>query len=46
MLNQTASLASPIAWTPVTNVITVIGTNYSVTINTSRGVQFYALIAP
>jgi hypothetical protein len=45
-LNQTSSLVSPITWTPVTSGITVSGTNYTITINTASGAEFYALIAP
>ncbi len=44
-LNQTSSLASPIAWTPVSGM-TVNGTNYTITINTGIGARFYALIPP
>ena len=46
VLNRTASLSLPITWIPVTSGITVNGTNNTITINTSSGNQFYALIAP
>jgi hypothetical protein len=46
VLNQTSSLASPIRWTPVISGITVGGTNYTITINTGIGIQFYSLISP
>jgi hypothetical protein len=45
VLNQTSSLTPPVIWTPVTSGITVSGTNYTITINTGSGAQFYALIA-
>jgi hypothetical protein len=46
VLNRTASLTPPVAWTPVTSGITVNGTNYTITINARSGNQFYQLIAP
>jgi hypothetical protein len=46
VLNQTSNLASPTAWTPVTSGISTIGANYTITINTSIGLRFYALIPP
>jgi hypothetical protein len=45
VLNQTSSLAPPSSWTPVTTGITVSGANYTVTLSTSSGNQFYSLIA-
>jgi Concanavalin A-like lectin/glucanases superfamily/YDG domain/Immunoglobulin I-set domain len=44
VLEQTASLTKPVSWTPVTNPVTISGTNNSVTINASGAVQFYQLI--
>jgi trimeric autotransporter adhesin len=44
VLNKTASLARPVTWTPATNSITVNGTNNTVTVNASSGVQFFELI--
>jgi hypothetical protein len=44
VLNKTASLARPVTWTPVTNSITVNGTNNTVTVNASSGVQFFELM--
>jgi hypothetical protein len=44
MLKQTASLAPPVAWSPVTNGITLSGTNNTVTINAGSGAQYFALI--
>jgi hypothetical protein len=46
VLNWTASLAPPIAWTPLTSGITVSGTNNTFTTNTSSANQFFILIAP
>jgi hypothetical protein len=46
VLNQTASLSGPINWTPVTSGVTVSGTSYFMTVNTSGGSKFYTLIAP
>jgi hypothetical protein len=46
VLNRTASLAPPVIWTPLNSGITVNGTNYTISINTSGGTQFYQLIAP
>ena len=46
VLNLTTNLASPITWTPVTNGISLNGTNNRITINASNGNQYYALIAP
>ncbi|MGA3179438.1 MAG: YDG domain-containing protein [Verrucomicrobiota bacterium] len=47
VLNQTASLTSPVAWSPVTSNITVSGTNNTVTLNASAGGDhFFELIAP
>jgi hypothetical protein len=45
VLNQTRSLSAPITWTPVTNGITVSGTNYTLSVNTSSGSGFYRLVA-
>jgi hypothetical protein len=45
-LNQTSVLASPTIWMPVTNGISGSGTNYTITITTSSGNQFYTLMAP
>jgi endonuclease YncB( thermonuclease family) len=44
VLNQTASLTPPAVWSPVTNSITVNGTNNTVVINASSGGQYFALI--
>jgi endonuclease YncB( thermonuclease family) len=44
VLNRTTNLS--LAWTPVTNNLTVIGTNNAVTLNASSGNQFFKLIAP
>jgi len=46
VLNGAASVVSPITWTPVTNGITIDGTNNTITINASSGNQYYTLIAP
>jgi hypothetical protein len=46
VLNQSSNLTPPIRWTPVTNGITVIGSNYRTTINTSSAAGYYVLIAP
>jgi endonuclease YncB( thermonuclease family) len=46
VLNGSASLNPPIAWTPVTSGITVIGSNNTITTNASSGNRFYLLIAP
>jgi hypothetical protein len=46
VLNRTASLSLPVTWTPMTSGINVNGTSNTITINTSSGNQFYALIAP
>jgi len=47
VLNQTASLTSPVAWSPVTSNITVSGTNNTVTLNAGAGGNHYfELIAP
>jgi len=46
VLNQTASLAPPITWMPITSGISVSGTNNTITINDGSGSQYYALIAP
>jgi hypothetical protein len=46
VLNGTPSLSSPIHWTPVTSGITVLGTNNTITLNATNGIQFYSLIAP
>jgi hypothetical protein len=46
VLNWTASLAPPIAWTPLTSGITVSGPNNTFTTNTSSAKRFYTLIAP
>jgi endonuclease YncB( thermonuclease family) len=40
-LNQTASLAPPVTWLPVTNSIAVNGTNNTVTINVGPGGDYY-----
>jgi hypothetical protein len=47
VLNRTAnlSLTSTAVWTPVTTGISIVGTNYTTTVN-ANGNQFYALIAP
>jgi hypothetical protein len=45
VLKQTASLAFPVTWSPVTNGITLVGTNNTVTINAASGVRFFELIA-
>jgi hypothetical protein len=44
LLEQTPKLDQP-AWSPVTNRITVNGTNNTVTINAGSGVQYFSLIA-
>jgi hypothetical protein len=44
VLRQTASLASPVRWSSVTNSITVNGTSNTVVINASGGVKFFELI--
>ena len=46
VLNQTPGLSLPIIWTPVTNGITVSGTNYTTSVKASSGSVFYQLIAP
>ncbi len=43
-LNQTINLAPPTAWTPVTAGITISGTNYTTTVNTILGAQFFTLL--
>jgi len=43
-LEQTANLTRPATWSPVTNTITVNGTNNTVTINASSGVRYFELI--
>ena len=45
VLKQTASLALPVTWSPVTNSITIVGTNNTVSINAASGVRFFELIA-
>jgi len=45
VLNQTAGLIPPVHWSPVTNAITVNGTNNTVTIKASSGVKYFTLIA-
>jgi predicted TIM-barrel enzyme len=45
VLNQTAGLIPPVKWSPVTNGITVNGTNYTVIINASSGAKYFTLIA-
>jgi len=45
VLKQTGSLKAPLAWSPVTNTITVNGTNNTVVINPNDGAQYFALIA-
>jgi Ig-like domain-containing protein len=42
-LESEASLASPSTWAPVTNSITPIGTNQTVTVNAGTGNQFFRL---
>ena len=42
----TPSLDGPIVWTPLTNGITVNGTNETITINPGSGNQYYKLTAP
>jgi hypothetical protein len=44
VLNHTASLTPPVTWSPVTNSITVNGTNNTVIINASSGIQYFELI--
>ncbi len=45
VLNQTASLTPPVTWSPVTNSITVNGTDNTVTINTSTSEdQYFELV--
>jgi hypothetical protein len=46
VLNRSASLASPITWTPVAGGIAVNGTNNTITVSANSGNQYYALIAP
>jgi hypothetical protein len=47
VLMRTASLAPPVTWAPVTNNITVNGTNNTMTINASSGRRYYyRLVAP
>ena len=43
-LKQTPSLAPPITWSPVTNSITVIGSNNTVTIDATNAAKYYELI--
>jgi hypothetical protein len=44
VLKQTASLTPPVTWSPVTNSITVKGTNNTVVVSASSGVQYFELI--
>jgi hypothetical protein len=45
VLNQTASLTPPVTWSPVTNRITVNGTDNTVTIDTSTSEdQYFELV--
>jgi hypothetical protein len=43
-LEETASLAPPVTWTPVTNDITVDGLNYTFSTNAGFGNQFFNLV--
>jgi hypothetical protein len=44
-LNQTASLAPPLAWSRVTNSIAIIGTNNTVVMNAASVFRYFELIA-